>query len=116
VIAGGTSGLRIADNYFETNNSPSFGGPMVLKPASGSESNITVQADIVLNGASDLYSSPWPHANTCESLSGARPQPCILDLDLIYVLDLVHVCTSLCLSLSLSLSLCVCVCDFSVRA
>ena len=68
MIAGGTSGLRIGENYFESNNMPSFGGPMVLQPASGSEKNITVQADILLNGASDLYSAPWPSANTCESI------------------------------------------------
>ena len=38
---------------------------MVLRPASGDGPNVTLQADIVLNGGSDLYSAPWPSADTC---------------------------------------------------
>ena len=45
-----------------------MGGPMVLRPASGDGPNVTLQADIVLNGGSDLYSAPWPSADTCASL------------------------------------------------
>jgi parallel beta-helix repeat protein len=67
VIAAGTSGLRVSANYFESNNAPGFGGPMILRPASGSGPNITVQADILLNGASDLYANPWPIADTYAS-------------------------------------------------
>ena len=52
----------------ESNNAPQFGGPMVLRPASGDGPNVTLQADIVLNGGSDLYSAPWPSADTCASL------------------------------------------------
>lgn len=66
VIGGGTSALKITANYFESNNAKGFGGPMVLQPPPNAKElgNITIQADIVLNGASDLYSHPWPIANT----------------------------------------------------
>ena len=48
---------------------------MVLRPAGGDGPNITLQADIVLNGAADLYSAPWPSADTCESHAAfGRPQ------------------------------------------
>lgn len=87
VIAGGTSGLRIADNYFETNNAPSFGGPMVLRPESGSEPNVTVQADIVLNGASDLYAAPWPNANSYGS---------VMPVDNVIVTGNYHACGNEC--------------------
>ena len=49
VIGGGTSGLTITANYFESNNAQGEGGPMVLQ--NKELGNITVQADIVLNGA-----------------------------------------------------------------
>jgi parallel beta-helix repeat protein len=50
------SGVTISGNYFESENDVSFGGPLVLRPQSKSSTgantrpNITVWADIILNG------------------------------------------------------------------
>jgi parallel beta-helix repeat protein len=46
------SGVTIADNYFESECDSSFGGPLVLRPLAHltSGANLTVEADIVLNG------------------------------------------------------------------